>query len=130
MGLARERDVFIANVVKCRPPANRTPEPVECASCMPYLERQIALIQPRVIVALGRVAAQSLLGSPSNLGSLRGQVHDRAGIPLVVTYHPAYLLRNLTEKSRAWVDLCLALRVMSERNAVGSAVPADPPDQQ
>ena len=114
LGLQREQ-VYIANVVKCRPPANRTPEPLECSRCLPFLERQIALLQPAIIVALGRVAAQTLLASEMNVGSLRGRVHLRAGIPLVVTYHPAYLLRNQPEKARAWVDLCLAMRTFDTR---------------
>jgi len=113
LGLRRSQDVYIANVVKCRPPANRTPEAQECALCLPFLERQIALLQPAVIVALGRVAAQALLGSDMNVGSLRGRVHRYGGIPLVVTYHPAYLLRNQPEKARAWVDLCLAQRALA-----------------
>ncbi|MDE3011429.1 MAG: uracil-DNA glycosylase [Pseudomonadota bacterium] len=118
LGLQRGSDACIANVVKCRPPANRTPEPAECAACLPFLERQIALVQPRILVALGRVAAQTLLGSTVNVGSLRGRVHDYQGIPLVVTYHPAYLLRNQAEKARAWVDLCLAQRALAAAGAV------------
>ena len=112
LGLARGREVYIANVIKCRPPANRTPEPAECAQCLPFLDRQIAQIQPRIILALGRVAAQALLNTQTNVGSLRGKVHERGGIPVVVTYHPAYLLRNLPEKARAWTDLCLAQRTL------------------
>ncbi len=101
--------VYIANAVKCRPPGNRNPEPEEIAACRPYLLRQIELIRPRVILALGRIAVQSLLGSEAPLGKLRGQVHrGPLDVPVVVSYHPAYLLRNPLEKARAWEDLCLA----------------------
>jgi DNA polymerase len=100
--------VYIANVLKCRPPGNRNPEPDEIAQCAPLLQRQIALLQPRIILALGRFAAQSLLGSDAPIGKLRGQVHHHAGIAVVVSYHPAYLLRNPVDKARAWRDLCLA----------------------
>ncbi|ABF08280.1 uracil-DNA glycosylase [Cupriavidus metallidurans] len=111
LGLARGRNVYIANVLKCRPPGNRNPEPGEVAQCEPYLKRQIALIKPKVIVVLGRFAAQSLLRSTTPIGKLRGAVHSYEGIPVVVTYHPAYLLRTLTDKARAWEDLCLAREV-------------------
>lgn len=103
--------VFIANAVKCRPPGNRNPHPDELAHCRPYLQRQIALLQPHIILALGRFAVQSLLGSTEPLGRLRGRVHRYQGIPVIVSYHPAYLLRQPTEKARAWQDLCLALQV-------------------
>ncbi|GAB1234976.1 hypothetical protein UT5_13700 [Ferrigenium sp. UT5] len=106
--LKRGNDVYIANVVKCRPPANRTPEADEIAACLPWLHRQIELVQPKIIVALGRTAATALLGRDAALGSLRGAVHDYRGTPLVVTYHPAYLLRSPAEKAKAWQDLCLA----------------------
>ena len=105
--------VFIANILKCRPPNNRDPKPVEAASCRAYLERQIELVQPRIILAVGRIAAQNLLGSDAPVGRLRGQVHDLGGIPLVVTYHPAYLLRSPTQKQQSWDDLCLALGVLT-----------------
>jgi DNA polymerase len=108
IGLARGRNVYIANAVKCRPPGNRTPEAGEVAACHPYLERQIALIQPRIIVALGRPAAQTLLGGEVKINAARGRLFDRAGIPVVVTYHPAYLLRNPQDKAKAWEDLCFA----------------------
>ena len=121
LGLQREESVYIANVVKCRPPANRTPDAVECAACLPFLQRQITLIQPRIIVAFGLVAAQSLLQTRVNVGSLRGKVHEYAGIPLVVTYHPAYLLRNQAEKARAWADLCLAQRTLAGAGQTGQA---------
>ena len=102
------RQVFIANTLKCRPPRNRNPSPVELAACHPFLARQVALVQPRVILAMGRFAVQSLLGSDAPLGKLRGQLHDWHGVPLVATYHPAYLLRQPADKARAWEDLCLA----------------------
>jgi uracil-DNA glycosylase len=109
IGLERGRNVYIANVVKCRPPGNRNPEPSESHQCEPYLQRQIELIQPKLIVALGKVAAQNLLGSDASIASLRGQVHRWRNIPLIVTYHPAYLLRNLPDKAKAWRDLVLAM---------------------
>ena len=112
IGLARGENVYIANVLKCRPPGNRNPEPEEVARCTPFLERQIALIQPRIIVAMGRFAAQTLLGSDATIASLRGRVHRYAGVPLVVTYHPAYLLRNLPDKAKAWSDLLFARRTL------------------
>ncbi|MGC9163954.1 MAG: uracil-DNA glycosylase [Thiomonas sp.] len=103
-----QRAVYIANVLKCRPPGNRNPLPEEVARCAPWLERQIALLQPRLILALGRFAAQALLGSNAPISQLRGQVHRYASIALIVSYHPAYLLRNPADKARAWRDLCLA----------------------
>ena len=112
--LKRGCNVYISNIVKCRPPANRAPVAEEIASCLPYLQRQIALIQPKVIVALGKTAANTLLGKSSTLGSLRGALHDFQGTPLVVTYHPAYLLRSPSEKAKAWQDLCLATAAMQE----------------
>ena len=102
------RQVYIANALKCRPPRNRNPTAAERASCQPFLERQLALVQPRVILAMGRFAVQSLLGSDEPIGKLRGRLHDWRGVPLVVTYHPAYLLRQPADKARAWDDLCLA----------------------
>jgi len=107
LGLARE-DVYIANVLKCRPPENRDPRPEEVEQCEPYLIRQIELIQPAIIVALGRHAVHSLLKTDQALGKLRGTRHDYHGIPLIATYHPAYLLRSPGEKARAWEDLKLA----------------------
>jgi DNA polymerase len=112
IGLERGNNVFIANVLKSRPPANRDPKPEEVAACLPYLERQIDLIQPRLIVALGRFAAQSLLATDTPIGKLRGQVHRYRGVPLVVTYHPAYLLRNPLDKAKVWEDLVLARNTM------------------
>ena len=104
--------VYIANVIKCRPPGNRNPEPFEVAQCEHYLRRQVALVQPRIILALGRFAVQSLLGSAEPIGRLRGRVHHYQGVPVIVSYHPAYLLRALPDKAKAWQDLCLALEVM------------------
>jgi DNA polymerase len=115
IGLGRQastdpaRQVFIANTLKCRPPGNRNPEPEELARCEPFLIRQIELVQPKIILAMGRFAVQSLLRSNEPIGKLRGRVHRYHGVPLIVTYHPAYLLRNLEDKARAWDDLCLAL---------------------
>ena len=114
IGLKRGADVYIANAVKCRPPENRTPTPEETATCRPYLERQIELIQPKLIVALGRPAAQTLLQGEVKIGAARGKLHDYRGIPLIVTYHPAYLLRTLQDKARAWEDLCLMRRTMKK----------------
>lgn len=111
--LARGREVYIANVVKCRPPGNRVPALEEAAACAPYLDRQIDLIRPRIIVALGKTAAIRLTGNESSLASLRGQAHAYRGIPLVITYHPAYLLRNLPDKAKAWEDLLFAKRTFS-----------------
>ena len=114
IGVDRPSEAFIANVMKCRPPANRDPVPDEVARCEPYLLRQVELLRPRLIVVLGRFAAQSLLRTDATVGSLRGRVHAyRAGgrdVPMVVTYHPAYLLRNLPDKAKAWADLRLARR--------------------
>ncbi len=113
IGLTRGENVYITNVLKSRPPGNRNPEPDEVAACRPYLLAQIALIRPTLIVALGRFAAQSLLDTDEAIARLRGRVHRFQGVPLVVTYHPAYLLRNLPDKARAWEDLCLAQRTFS-----------------
>jgi uracil-DNA glycosylase family 4 len=116
IGVDRRKDAFITNVLKSRPPRNRDPLPEEVAACAPFLLRQIELGEPRIIVALGRFAAQSLLRTDATIGSLRGRVHGyRCGereIPLVVTYHPAYLLRTLPDKAKAWADLCLARRTL------------------
>jgi uracil-DNA glycosylase len=108
LALERGRNVYIANILKCRPPGNRDPKPEEAEACRGFLDRQIALIRPRVIVALGRVAAQNLLGSSEPLGRLRDREHSYRNIPLVVTYHPAYLLRSPGEKAKAWRDLLRA----------------------
>ena len=109
--------VFIANTLKCRPPGNRNPEPAELAQCEPFLLRQVALVQPKIILAMGRFAVQSLLRSTEPVGRLRGRVHRFGGVPLVVTYHPAYLLRNPEDKARAWEDLCLAREVAVTQRA-------------
>jgi uracil-DNA glycosylase family 4 len=114
IGLPREQ-VYIANVLKCRPPGNRDPSATEAAECLPYLERQIALLKPKIMLVVGRIAAQNLLRTDKTLGSLRQQVH-RFGVsevPLVVTYHPAYLLRTPTDKRKAWEDLKFAREVCS-----------------
>lgn len=113
IGCRRGREAYIANVVKCRPPGNRTPTHDEAAACAPFLDRQIELIGPKLIVALGKTAATRLLGTEASLASLRGRVHRYRGIPVVVTYHPAYLLRSLPEKAKAWEDLVFARRVMA-----------------
>ena len=113
IGIARGREAYIANVVKCRPPGNRTPTAEESAACAPFLDRQIELIRPRLIVALGKTAATRLLGTEASLASLRGKVHQYKGTPLVVTYHPAYLLRSLPEKAKAWEDLTFARRTLA-----------------
>ena len=114
LGLARGKDVYIANVLKCRPPGNRDPQPDEVAKCSPFLERQIGLIRPKLIVAMGRFAAQTLLQTESAIARLRGSVHQYSGVPLIVTYHPAYLLRNLPDKAKAWADLRFAARTMQK----------------
>jgi len=111
--LSRAKNVYIANVLKCRPPGNRNPEPDEVAKCTPFLLRQIALIKPKLILAMGRFAAQTLLSTDASIASLRGRVHQYAGVPLIVTYHPAYLLRNLPDKAKAWEDLVFARRTMA-----------------
>ncbi len=113
-GLARGREVYIANVVKCRPPGNRTPSIEEAQACAPFLDRQIDLIQPKLIVALGKTAVTRLTDSDASMASLRGRLHHYRGIPVIATYHPAYLLRNLPEKLKAWEDLLLARRTMAE----------------
>jgi len=106
--------VYIANTLKCRPPGNRNPEPVELQTCAPYLARQMALVQPKIILAMGRFAVQSLLQTTEPIGKLRGRVHQVQGVPVVVTYHPAYLLRNPADKAKAWADLCLALQTAQQ----------------
>ncbi len=128
LGLSRTSDdgaqaVYIANVLKCRPPGNRNPAPEEVLQCEPYLRRQVALLQPTIILALGRFAVQSILQhsvpdvASLPLGRLRGQVHSYEGVPVVVSYHPAYLLRTPQDKAKAWDDLCLAQSVMMEATA-------------
>lgn len=121
-GLGREQ-VYIANILKCRPPDNRDPRPEESASCEGYLQRQIALVQPGLLLAVGRIAAQNLLRVDTPIGQLRGRVHryGPAGIPLVVTYHPAYLLRSPGQKRKSWDDLCLARATVPPLAAGGTA---------
>lgn len=117
VGLDRHHNVYIANVLKCRPPGNRNPQPDEVAQCEPFLRRQVQLLQPRMILAMGRFAVQSLLGTSEPIGKLRGRAHEYLGVPVVVTYHPAYLLRNLPDKAKAWADLCLALELTRDQAA-------------
>jgi DNA polymerase len=118
IALPRE-SVYIANVLKCRPPGNRDPRPEEVVTCLPYLRRQIELVAPRIILAVGRIAAQTLLGTDAPLGKLRGRVHrfGTGQVPLIVTYHPAYLLRTPREKRKAWEDLKFARATLRERGA-------------
>jgi DNA polymerase len=111
MGLARE-EVYIANILKSRPPENRTPEPAEIANCLPYLERQIEIIRPEFLCLLGKVSASTLLDTALPLARLRGKWHRFRGIPTVVTYHPAYLLRNPVDKKKAWDDLQILMKAM------------------
>ena len=113
IGLSRRENVYIANVLKCRPPGNRNPTPEEVEKCTPHLLQQIELIKPKLILAMGRFAAQTLLKSDASIASLRGRVHSYAGVPLIVTYHPAYLLRTLEDKAKAWEDLVFARKIVS-----------------
>jgi DNA polymerase len=122
IGLKRGANVYIANILKCRPPGNRNPEPHEALQCEPYLHRQIELIRPKLIIALGKVAAANLLASDASVASMRGRIHQYRGIPLIVTYHPAYLLRSLADKAKAWADLCFAVRFMKDLQG-GKAAP-------
>jgi uracil-DNA glycosylase family 4 len=119
IGLSRGRNVYIANVLKSRPPGNRDPKPEEVAACLPYLMRQIELLRPRVMLAVGRIAAQNLLATDAPLGRLRGKVHHfgEFNTPLIVTYHPAYLLRTPSDKRKAWEDLKFARSVFQGLNA-------------
>ena len=110
--LKRGHNVYIANVLKCRPPENRDPHGEEVTQCDPFLKRQVELIQPKLIIALGKFASQSLLDTDATVASLRGKLHDYNGVPVIVTYHPAYLLRNLPDKAKAWEDLCYARETM------------------
>ena len=117
IGCRRGEDSYIANVVKCRPPGNRTPTAEEAAACAPFLDRQIELVAPKLIVALGKSAIVRLLQTDAAVSSLRGKVHRYRGIPVVVTYHPAYLLRSLPEKAKAWEDLVFARKTMRAATA-------------
>lgn len=112
-----EQQVFIANVLKCRPPGNRNPQPDEVAQCEPYLKRQVELVRPQIILAMGRFAVQSILQTSEPIGKLRGRIHHYAGVPVIVTYHPAYLLRSPADKALAWQDLCLAREVLARTPA-------------
>jgi len=116
IGLSRE-SVFIANIIKCRPPNNRDPRPEEAAACRSYLERQIEIVKPRIIIAVGKISAQNLLGTDAPVGRMRGKRHSFGNVPLVVTYHPAYLLRSPSQKRKSWDDLCLARRIVQEAGA-------------
>jgi DNA polymerase len=122
IALKRGENVYIANVLKCRPPENRDPHGEEVVKCDPFLKRQVELIQPRLIVAMGRFAAQSVLHSDASIGALRGKLHDYNGVPVIVTYHPAYLLRNLMDKAKAWEDLCFARTTMRTLQSGDSTV--------
>lgn len=113
LGLRRGDKVYIGNAVKCRPPGNRTPETAEMAACWPYLQRQVELLRPKIMVLLGRAAVHAVLKNDHSLASLRGKAFDYRGTPVVVTYHPAYLLRNLPEKAKAWEDLLHARRLLT-----------------
>ncbi len=113
IGLTREKNVFLTNVVKCQPPDNRHPAAEEMASCACYLEQQINLVQPTLIIALGKVAADHLLGHDATIASLRGKIHSVHGVPMIVTYHPDYLLRTMADKAKAWEDLCFARATMA-----------------
>jgi len=118
VGLSRQRGVYITNIVKCRPPGNRDPAPDEAGACAGYLQRQIALINPKLILAVGKVAAHNLLGTEEPVNRMRGKVWQWRGtdLPVVVTYHPAYLLRSPLEKRKSWDDLCLAQDVYRQRS--------------
>ena len=115
IGLGRDQDVYIGNAVKCRPPHNRTPELDELRACQPFLHRQIDLVRPRLLIALGRPAARALLDTEVRIGDARGRLFEHRGTPVIVTYHPAYLLRNPQDKAKAWEDLCFARRVMQNQ---------------
>ena len=114
ISLKRDNNIYIANIVKCRPPGNRNLDHSEALQCEPFLIRQIELIRPKLIIALGEIAAQNLLGTSSTIDSLRGRLHEYSGIPLIVTYHPAYLLRMQSDKEKVWEDLCFARNIMQK----------------
>lgn len=121
IGLKRGEDVYIANVLKCRPPGNRNPEPFEVAQCSPHLERQIDLIRPQLILAMGRFAAQTLLATDASIVSMRSRLHRFRGVPAIVTYHPAYLLRTLPDKAKAWEDLVFTRRTLEALKRAAAA---------
>jgi uracil-DNA glycosylase family 4 len=125
LGMRRGDDVYVANIVKCRPPGNRVPAAAEVAACEPYLHRQIALLQPKVIVALGKTAAVTLLGQEQSIASMRGRIFRYRDTPLMVTYHPAYLLRTLPDKIKAWEDLCFIHDQVAASSAAGAGRTAD-----
>jgi DNA polymerase len=112
ISLKRGKNIYIANIVKCRPPGNRNPDHSEALQCETFLTRQIELIRPKLIIALGEIAAQNLLSTSATIASLRGKLHEYSGIPLIVTYHPAYLLRIQSDKAKVWQDLCFARNIM------------------
>ena len=118
LDLTRSKNVYIANPLKCRPPGNRNPEPLEMAQCAPHLIRQVELLAPKLMLLMGRFAVQSILETDATIASLRGKRHAWRGVPVVVTYHPAYLLRNLPDKAKAWEDLVLARAVLAEAGGV------------
>jgi uracil-DNA glycosylase family 4 len=120
MGLERGRDVYLTNLLKCRPPGDRNPEPGELAQWEPFLRREVALVQPRLIVLMGRFAVPTVLQTQEPIGRLRGRMHVYEGVPVVVTYHPAYLLRNLPDKAKAWTDLCLAMAALAGPQDAGN----------
>lgn len=121
IGLKRGQNVYIANVLKCRPPENRDPQGEEVAQCGPFLKHQVELIKPKLIIALGKFAAQNLLDSDSTISSMRTKLHDYHGVPVIVTYHPAYLLRTMKDKAKAWEDLCFARSTMQALQAAANA---------
>jgi DNA polymerase len=125
LDMKRGEGVYIANVLKCRPPGNRNPEPQEVARCSPHLARQVALIRPRLLILMGRFAAHTMLSTDASIGSLRGRVHDCGGTPAIVTYHPAYLLRTPVDKAKSWEDLLLA-RATDRRLQDAAAAPISP----
>lgn len=126
--LQRGDHVYIANLLKCRPPQNRDPHSEEVAKCAPFLKRQVALIRPKLILALGKFAAQSVLQTEQTVAALRGKLHDYQGVPVIVTYHPAYLLRNLPDKAKAWEDLCFARATMRALQGAAAKNPQQLPD--
>ncbi|MFP4443248.1 MAG: uracil-DNA glycosylase, partial [Spirochaetia bacterium] len=115
VNLSRDKNVYITNIVKCRPPGTRDPNPAEIDACIPYLHRQIFLVKPSLIMSLGRIASQVLLGTDTGIGRLRGTVHDYRGIPLIPTYHPSAVLRNPELKRQVWEDLKLIRKTLDER---------------